>query len=333
MSWKVLITARTLNEVGATALKILRGANCELIIPEKFGPHRQETLVPLLEGADAVLASMDHFNAEVLSGSPARNLKIVSRWGVGYDAIDVPAATRQGIVIAYTPGLLNETVADFAFGLLLALARRIHLGHMHMSQGRWQMTWGHDVHGKTLGILGCGRIGTAMARRATGFGMRLLSYDVCNNPEADKLGVEPVPLDRLLEESDFISLHAALTKENRGLIGEAQLRKMKPTAYLINTARGALVDEDALAKALTDNWIAGAALDAFIVEPLPAEHPLRTAPNVLLTPHLASFARETGERVSNTAAQAIVDLSQGRKPQFVVNPEVFQASNLRAAIK
>ena len=332
MSWKVLITARTLNEVGAAALIILRGANCELIIPDKFGPHRPETLLPLLKGADAVLASMDHFDAGVLADPAAGNLKLISRWGVGYDAIDVPAATRHGIVVAYTPGLLNETVADFAFGLLLALARRIHLGHLHMSQGQWQMTWGHDVHGKTLGILGCGRIGAAMARRATGFGMRLLSHDICSNPDAERLGVEPVPLERLLEESDFISLHAALTKENRNLIGEAQLRRMQPTAYLINTARGALIDEAALAKALTENWIAGAALDAFVVEPLPADHPLRRAPNLLLTPHLASFARETGERVSNVAAQAIVDLSQGRKPQFVVNPEVFQAPGLRAAI-
>lgn len=333
MSWKVLITARTLNEVGATALKMLRGANCELIIPEKFGPHRADTLIPLLQGADTVLASMDQFNSEVLGCSAAKTLKLISRWGVGYDAIDVPAATRHGIVVAYTPGVLNETVADFAFGLLLTLARRIHLGHMAMVQGGWTMHWGHDVHGKTMGILGCGRIGTAMARRASGFGMRLLSYDLCENPEAQKLGVKLVPLDQLLEESDFISLHAALTKENRGLIGEAQLRKMKPSAYIINTARGALIDEMALAKALAENWIAGAALDAFTVEPLPAEHPLRKAPNILLTPHLASFGRETGERVSNTAAQAIVDLTQGKRPQFVLNPEVFDSPNCRVRIK
>src|SRR5688500_4071630 len=248
MSWKVLITARTLDEVGQQAVALLKKAGCQLIIPPKYGPHPAETLLKLLPGNDAVFASMDKFTAEVLGSGAASDLKLISRWGVGYDAIDVPAATKNGIVVAYTPGLLNETVADFAFGLLLALARRIHLGHMHMREGKWQGSWGHDVHGKTLGILGCGRIGTAMARRATGFGMRLLSFDVCKNPEAEKLGVEPVPFDRLLEESDFVSLHAALTIENRGLIGEAQLRKMKPTAYLINTARGALIDEAALAK-------------------------------------------------------------------------------------
>jgi len=175
----------------------------------------------------------------------------------------VPAATRQGIVVAYTPGFLNETVADYAFALLLALARRVHEGHLTMRGGQWQSAWGHDVHGKTLGILGCGRIGQAMARRATGFNMRLIGYDPAPSPEAKKIGLKFVSLDQLLAESDFLSLHAALTPDNRGLIGEAQLRKMKRDAYLINTARGALVDETALVRALQEGWIAGAALDAY----------------------------------------------------------------------
>ena len=332
MSWKVLITARTLDEVGQQAVALLKKTGCELVIPPKYGPHPAETLLKLLPGNDAVFASMDKFTAEVLASEAARNLKLISRWGVGYDAIDVPAATKQGIVVAYTPGLLNETVADCAFSLLLALARRIHLGHQGMSSGLWQPHWGHDVHGKTLGILGCGRIGLAMARRGTGFNMRLLAHDICANAEAEKLGVKFVSLDELLGQSDFVSLHAALTAENRGLLNEERLRKMKPTAYLINTARGALIDETALAKVLNENVIAGAALDAFVTEPLPPEHPLRTAKNVLLTPHLASFARETGERVSNTAAQAIVDLMQGRKPQFVVNAEVYKSAALRAKV-
>ena len=202
-----------------------------------------------------------------------------------------------------------------------------------MSAGRWEAAWGCDVHGKTLGLLGCGRIGQAMARRAAGFNLRLLGYDIAPQPEAEKLGVKFVPLDELLAQSDFLSLHAALTPQNRGLLGEAQLRLMKPTACLINTARGALVDEAALVRALQEKWIGGAALDAFVVEPLPADHPLRTAPNVLLTPHLASFARETGERVSLAAAQAIVDLMNGRKPQFVVDEQVYQSPSLRAALK
>jgi phosphoglycerate dehydrogenase-like enzyme len=332
MSWKVLITARTLDEVGQGAVQLLRKAGCDLVIPPKYGPLPAETLQPLLEGNDAALASMDKFTGEVLRSKAASQLKIISRWGVGYDAIDVPAATEQGIVIGYTPGLLNETVADFAFALLLGIARRIHVGHMTMAQGQWQAVWGHDVHGKTLGIIGCGRIGLAMARRASGFNMRLLGYDVLCPPEAASSGIKLVPLDELLAESDFVSIHAALNSQNRGLIGETQLRQMKPTSYLINTARGALLDEGALVRALRERWIAGAAIDAFIVEPLPADHPLRTAPNLLLTPHFASFARETGERVSMASAQAIIDLMQGRKPQWVVNPEVFKSPALRAKI-
>jgi len=209
----------------------------------------------------------------------------------------------------------------------------VHIGHLDMTAGVWRGVWGNDVFGKTLGILGCGRIGRAVARRATGFDMRLIAYDVQPNPEAEKLGVKFVSLEELLANSDFLSLHAALTPQNRGLIGEAQLRKMKRTAYLINTARGALVDENALAQALREGWIAGAGLDTFAVEPLSAEHILRKAPNVLLTPHLASFARETGERVSTTAAQAIVDLMNGRRPALVVAPEVFDAPSLRARLK
>jgi phosphoglycerate dehydrogenase-like enzyme len=333
MSWNVLLTARTLNEVGQSALDLLRQAGCHLITPPRFGPLAAEELLGQLKGVDAVLASMDKFTAAVLESTEASQLKIISRWGVGYDAIDVPNATRRGIVVAYAPGFLNETVADFAFALLLALARRVHVGHLAMSQGRWEAAWGHDVFGKTLGLIGCGRIGQAVARRASGFNMRLLGYDIAPQADAKTHGIEFVSLDHLLAESDFVSLHAALTPQNRGLLGAAQLRCMKPTAYLINTARGALVDEEALAAVLTDQGIAGAALDTFIVEPLLADHPLRRAPNLLLTPHLASFARETGTRVSLTAAQAIVDLLNGRRPQFVVDSEVYLSSALRVKLK
>jgi len=333
MSWKILITARTLDEVGKGAIALLEGVGCKLTFPEKFGPHQEQTLLPLLEGHDACFASMDKFTAAVLGSPQAAQLKCISRWGVGYDAIDVPAATKNGVVVAFTPGLLNDAVADFAFSLLLAVARNVHIGHLDMSNGVWRGVWGHDVHGKTLGILGCGRIGQAMARRASGFDMKVIAHDVAPNPDAEKLGVKFVTLDELLEQSDFLSLHAALTPQSRGLLGEAQLRRMKRTAYLINTGRGALVDEAALAKILREGVIAGAALDAFVTEPLPAENIFRGLPNVLLTPHLASFARGTGEKVSMTAAQAIVDLMNGKKPQFVVNPEVFKSPALRAKVQ
>jgi phosphoglycerate dehydrogenase-like enzyme len=327
MGWKVLITARVFDTVGKGALELLRANQCEVIVPDPFGPYQQKELLSRLPGVNATLCSPDQYNASVLQSEAAKDLKVISRWGVGYDSIDVKEATRQGIVVAYTPGMLNETVADWTWALLLGIARRVHEGDRSLRAGQWTSHWGHDVHGKTLGLIGCGRIGQAVAKRASGFDMRVVAYDI--SPPPGISGIEFVNLDTLLGESDFVSLHAALTKENRGLIGEAQLRKMKKDAYLINTARGPLIDENALARALRENWIAGAALDVFSSEPLPQDNPLRSAPNLLITPHLASFAKETGERVSTAAAQAIVDLMAGRRAKWVVDPKVYESPNLR----
>lgn len=325
MSWKVLITATAMEKVGQRAIALMEQAGCQIVrvpLPIEFGG---EELCDRLEGMDAVLAGSECYSAGVLASPAAARLKIISRWGVGYDAIDVAAATERGIVIAYTPGLTDDAVADYAFALLLALVRRVPEGYLSMRDGFWLPRWGHDMAGKTLGILGYGRIGHAVARRARGFDLRVLAHSPSQKPcdRAGKDEVRFVSLDELLAESDYLTLHAALTPSSRGLLGEAQLRMMKPTAWLINTARGALVDEQALLMALREGWIAGAALDVFAEEPLPAKHPLRTLPNVLLSPHQASSSRETGERVSRAAAQAIVDLMQGRRPRFVVNSEVF----------
>lgn len=332
MSWKVLITARTINAVGQSALDLLRKEGCEPIIPPTMGPFKAGELLPLLDGVDAGLVSPDDYSARVLATPAAANLKILSRWGVGYDSIDVPAATRLGIVVAYTPGLLDEAVADLTWALLLGSARRVAEAHHLMRNGEWNLLWGHDVGGKTLGLLGCGRIGLAVARRASGFNMRIIAYDVAPSQAAKKLGVEFVSLDDLFRESDYLSLHAAATPENRGIVNEPRLRLMKPSAYLINAARGSLVDEPALVRALSEGWIAGAALDVYCTEPLPVDHPFRRTPRLVLTPHQASFARATGERVSLAAAQAIVDLKNGRRPALVLNPEVFQVPTLRAKL-
>lgn len=332
MSWKVLITASGFGQTGQRALEMLGQSGCQTIIPPKLGPLAAAELIPLLPGVDAILASLDDYSANVLGSREAESLKIIARWGVGFDAIDIPAATRQGIVVTYTPHLLDDSVADYTFALLLTLARRVHEGHAAMRNGGWKIEWGNDIAGKTLGIIGCGRIGMAVVRRASGFAMRVLAYGPKPKPEAEKLGVEFVSLDTLLGQSDFISLHAALTPQTRGLLGEAQLRKIKPGAFLINTARGALVDEAALIKALTENRLAGAALDVFATEPLPGNSPLRTLPRILLSPHQASSSLETGERVSLTAAKAIVDLMQGRWPENALNSEIFEAPQLRAKL-
>jgi phosphoglycerate dehydrogenase-like enzyme len=333
VSWKILITASAFANTGQRARQFLRDAGCEIVSSHKLHTLPADLVAKALSGADALLAGLDLCSAAILDSTAAANLKIISRWGVGYDSIDIAAATRNGIVVCNTPRLLDEAVADYTFALLLGLARRVPEANQTVRAGQWTQSWGTDIGGKTLGLIGCGRIGLAVARRASGFSLRLLAYDPTPNPEAQKFGVSFVPLDTLLAESDFVSLHAALTRESRGLLGERQLRKMKSTARLVNAARGALIDESALARALKEAWIAGAALDVFETEPLPAESPLRDAPNLLLSPHQSSFALETGERVSLVAMQAILDLMSGRPPQHVVNPEVFSSPALRARIQ
>ena len=334
MSWKVLITARGFKPTGERAQEVMRNAGCEIIFPPKFGPLKAEELTNALAGMDAVLASLDEYSAPVLAAPTLARLKIIARWGVGYDSVDVAAATRSGIVVTYTPGLLDEAVADYdRLVLLLSLARRVHEIHVAMQRGEWKNCWGDDIGGKTLGIVGLGRIGKAVVRRAAGFNMRVLAHTAHPPSETENNGVEFVSLERLLAESDFVSLHAALTASTRGMIGETQLRQMKRSAYVINTGRGALMDEAALVRALREGWIAGAALDVFTTEPLPAESLLRSAPNLLLSPHQSSYARGTGERVSLTAAQSIVDLMNGQRPKNVLNAEVFASAALRAGLR
>ena len=323
MSWKVLITATPMERVGGAALARLTAAGCEIVSAPRNALAGNE-LIGLLAGVDAVIAGAgDHYTNAVLAAPTSSRLKIISRWGVGYDAIDVAAATARGILVAYTPGMTDNAVADYTMALLLALARRIPPGHQSMREGWWLPEWGQDLAGQTLGILGFGRIGRAVARRAQGFDLRLLAHDPKPNQEDVPAGVQFVTFDELLSRSDFLTLHAAAPPRNRGLLGREQFRRMKPTACLINAARGALVDEPALLEALREGWIAGAALDVFDTEPLPPHDPLRTAPNVLLSPHQASATIATGERVSLAAAEAILALRDGRKPEYILNPEVF----------
>lgn len=329
MSWNVLLAAGALKNsaVGDAAKAILDEAGCEITVALNAGITDAGELLSALEGKDAVLAGVEPYTKELLADAATSKLKVISRWGVGFDAVDPEAATEQGIIVANTPGLLNNAVADYAFGLLLALARRLHEGHLGMRAGDWTPAWGVDVSGATLGIIGLGRIGKVVAKRASGFGMKILACDPKGQPEAAALGVEMVGMERLLAESDFVSLHTALNDGTRGLIGEAELKAMRDDALLINTSRGAVVDEAALGRALDEGWIGGAALDTYCVEPMASDHPLRSAPNVLLMPHQASFGVRTGRSVSAMAAQAIVDAMNGKRPESVVNGEVLEKEN------
>lgn len=322
-----------MNIVGETTVEILRKAGCQVTLSPPTGPFPKGELLNYINGADAVIAGVDKFDASVLESAEAKNLKLISRWGVGYDSVELSAATRLGILVTNTPGLLDEAVADYTFSLLLAVARGVGEGHHTMRQGAWAPQWGEDVNGKTLGIIGYGRIGRAVAKRASGFNMRILAHDLFPPKAPVTPAAEFVSLNELLEQSDYVCLHAALTPENRGMIGREQLQRMKSSAFFINTARGALVDETALAEVLHEGTIGGAALDAFCVEPLPAEHPIRKAPRLLMTPHQASFGRDTGRAVCTAAAQAVLDAQAGMTPKFVVNKDVLSSPALRAKLK
>jgi lactate dehydrogenase-like 2-hydroxyacid dehydrogenase len=253
----------------------------------------------------------------------------VSNYAVGYNNIDVAACTARGIPVGNTPGVLTDTTADFAFALLMAAARRVAEGSRYVMDGRWQ-TWGPklllgvDIAGATLGIVGFGRIGRAVARRARGFDMRVLyadPYAVDVDPEL----AEPVDLDTLLRESDFVSVHVPLTDDTRYLIDGAALAKMKRHAVLVNTARGPVVDPSALYDALSEGRIAAAGLDVTDPEPIPADHRLLSLPNCLITPHIASASITTRNKMAIIAAQNLLAGLAGRPLPHCVNPEVYEA--------
>jgi glyoxylate reductase len=290
----------------------------------------REALLEALTQASAglFLPPTDRLDREAMDGAP--HLKVISGFGVGYDYVDVPEATRRGIMVCNTPGTLTETTADQAWALLLAAARNIARGDQFVRSGSWQkyepaLLLGADVHGATLGVVGLGAIGSAVARRATGFGMRILYCGRSRKPEAEALtGAEYRSLDDLLKESDFVSLNCALTPETRGLIGTRELGLMKRTAILVNTARGGVVDQRALAAALQEGQIAGAGIDVYEQEPVDADDPLLRCETAVLVPHLGSATHPTRARMARVAAENIVAGLQGRRPAHLVNPDVWK---------
>jgi glyoxylate reductase len=272
----------------------------------------------------------DKIDREVLEAGRG-SLAIVANVAVGFDNIDVDAASDAGILVSNTPGVLTETTADFAWALLMATARRIPEGDEFFRAGKYHgwgilMLLGEDVHGKTLGVVGFGRIGQAVARRSTGFGMRILYYDPVIEAAdvARELGARRVDLDTLLRESDFVTVHTPLLPETHHLIGERELDLMKDTAYLINTSRGPVVDEEALTAALRDNKIRGAGLDVYEREP-EAYPGLTELKNAVLTPHIASASRETRTKMATTAAENVIAALEGGEPPTLVNPDVWKA--------
>ena len=307
---RVFVTRR----VPGDALERLAAEHQVDVWQGRLQPSRAK-LIEKAKDAEGLLCMLtDRIDREVIAA--CENLRVISNYAVGVDNVDIEVATERGIPVGFTPDVLTEATADATFALLLAAARRVVEGDDVVRAGRW-LTWeptlllGQDVHGKTLGIVGMGRIGSAVARRAEGFGMEVLT----------RTSSDGVPLDELLERSDFVSLHAPLNDSTRGMIDEDQLKLMKPTAILINTSRGGLVDSGALTRALDRGWIAGAALDVADPEPIPKGHPLLDAPNLILNPHIASASIEARTAMADLAVDNLLAGLAGEPMPKSVNPQ------------
>jgi len=326
---KVYVT-RELPERG---LKMIRKYFDVEVWPE-YAPPPKKTIIEKARSADALASLLsDKIDAEVFDAAP--KLKIVSQLAVGFDNIDVQEATMRGIYVTNTPEVLTDTTADFAWALLMAVARRVVEADKYVRTGQWKVGWhpnmmaGRDIHHTTIGVVGAGRIGYAVAKRATGFDMKILFYDVIPRPEMEKdFGAKRVDVDTLLKESDFVSVHVPLMKETHHMINEQKLKLMKKTAYLINNSRGPVVDEKALYKALKEGWIAGAGLDVFEQEPTPMDNPLLKLDNVVVAPHISSASLETRSRMAEMVAENLVAFFEGKKPPNLVNPDVMKTKPL-----
>jgi glyoxylate reductase len=292
---KVFVTRR----LPGDALDRLAAEHDVEVWPEQLPPGRDELLrrAPELDGLLSLLT--DPVDAELMDAAP--RLKAISNYAVGVDNVDLEAAEARGIPVGNTPDVLTDTTADLAVALMLGISRHLVEGDAYVRRGEWR-TWetelllGHDLHGSTVGIVGFGRIGQAVGRRVEGFGCEILHADITGG----------VPLEELLDRSDFVTVHSPLTPETRGLIGDDALARMKPTAYLVNTARGPIVDNEALARALHAGQIAGAALDVTDPEPIPGDHPLLGAPNLLVLPHLGSASEATRAKMADMAVDNLL---------------------------
>ena len=311
------------------ALDIIRPiADFTLWDREDIPPSRQVLLREVTQ-VDGLLSLLtDRIDGEVMDAAP--RLRVVSNFAVGFDNIDIPAATQRRIVVTNTPEVLTETVADFAFCLMLAAARRLVEGDRYARDGKWK-TWeplllaGQDMYRATLGLIGLGRIGSAVARRAKGFEMRVMYYDPFRREDLEQsLQIEYRPFTDVLRQADFISVHVPLSEQTRHLIRRDQFSMMKPTAVFVNTSRGPVVDQQALAEALAARRIFAAGIDVFEREPVPTDDPLLAQGNAIVAPHIASASIPTRIRMATLAAENLVAVLQGKRPPNPVNPEVLK---------
>jgi glyoxylate reductase len=321
--FKVYVTRKIPRE----GLDLLEGY-AEVKVWEGELPPPRDVLLEEVQAVDGLLCLLtDRIDKDIFTA--AKNLKVVSNYAVGFDNIDLAEASRRGIVVTNTPDVLTETTADLAFSLMMAAGRNIVTADRYVRDGLWR-TWdpllllGRDINGATLGLIGMGRIGQAMACRAAGFDMRILYFNEFPVDEVEKkFRAQKVTLEKLLQKSDFVSIHVPLTPSTSKLIGARELGLMKKEAILINTARGPIVDEPALIKALQNGVIAGAGLDVFQEEPIGKDHPLCRMDNVVVVPHIGSASFRTRTKMAVMAASGIVQTLSGNRPENIVNPEVF----------
>ncbi len=330
MKPKVYVT----RQIFSPAIELLKQF-CEVIANDTEDPVPDEELRRHVRDRDGILCFPENrIDRKLLDAAP--RLKVVSTQTVGYEHIDVPECTKRGIYVGFTPGVLTDATADLAFALLLCTARRLAEADRFIRAGIWkkrlplQGFLGASTSGKTLGIIGFGRIGRAVAMRAKGFRMQVIYHDEerLRKEDEEAMGARYRPLEDLLRESDFVSLHVSLTENTRNLIDEARLRLMKPGAVLINTSRGPTVDEGALSRALKEGWILAAGLDVYAEEPLDPASPLLALDNVVLLPHIGSATREARDDMAGMAVRNLLAVFRGEKPPGWLNPEVEQVRAL-----
>lgn len=322
---KVLIGSRSFGKFTPKGLKLLDDNGCQVVRNPYGHALKEEELMELMSDIGAIITGMDQLTEKVIASS--KKLKVISKHGVGIDNIDVKAATKRNIVVTNIPTGHEEcnAVADFTFALILSIARKICEFNESTKEGEWVKLIGSEVYGKTLGIIGAGAIGKAVIARAKGFDMNILVYDIKEDKELiEKFNVRYVDLGYLLSNSDFVTIHVPLNDVTKGLIRRRELELMKKSSYLINTARGGIVDEKDLYEALREGKIAGAALDVFCEEP-PRNSPLLELENLVATPHIAAYTRSSIEAMDVISAENVISVLKGSRPSevYVVNKEIF----------
>jgi D-3-phosphoglycerate dehydrogenase len=320
---RVLVTPTTFAKEDPKLRATLEKSVGEVVFTPLVRPLRSSELVPLVKDVDGFIAGLDQIDSSVIEA--AGRMQVIARYGVGVDQVDLAAATQRGIVVTNTPGANSVAVAELAIGLMLALGRRICRADQATRSGEWPRYLGVGLLGKTVGLVGFGAIGCEVALRLKAFGCRVVVADPCVGADcADTYGVQLVPLDKLLASSDFVSLHVSLNSSTTGMVDRHFLKKTKQGAFLVNTARGELIDEEALREALEKDQLAGAALDCFRQEPPPPDHPLLRLPQVIVTPHTGSHTDEAVNAMGWMSLKACLAVLAGERPAHVVNPEVYK---------